>query len=99
MARIKTQNDKVFTAILKELLAENDGERMRALAASMIECAIDGSTEAAKAIIDRVEGKVTEKIEVSGDETVRQIVASSDELIAKIRKRETDDSLIPPPLH
>ena len=79
---------------------ENDAEKMRQVAESMIECAISGSTDAAKAIIERVEGKVTEKIEVSGDDAMRQLVANSDDLMQKIRKKASEaDSLIPDQLH
>lgn len=87
MAKHKLSN-KSFTDELKRILMANDESRLKEFTESLVQQAMDGDTKAAAIIIDRIEGKVTEKIEVSSDDGIKQLVASADELAAKLRGPE-----------
>jgi hypothetical protein len=52
---------------LKRILAEDDGKVSEALAKSMLQAALRGDHRFVKEILDRVEGKVTDKLDIDGD--------------------------------
>jgi len=52
-----------ITSELKKLLLEKDGERIKELAKKWFEMARNGDTTALKELLDRVEGKVLQKVE------------------------------------
>ena len=59
------KNRPISDAISRALLA-NDGEKLRALAESLVARAIKDDTRAAIEVNDRIEGKVTQPIEGPG---------------------------------
>ena len=59
------KNRPITSAITRALLA-NDGEKLRKLAESLIDRAIESDTRAAIEVNDRIEGKVTQPIEGPG---------------------------------
>jgi hypothetical protein len=61
-----TKNRPITDAIRRVLLA-NDGEKLRKLAEAMVERAIEASDTAAKEVTERVDGKVLQEVEHSGD--------------------------------
>lgn len=60
-----TKNRPITEALNRALLA-NDGEKLRKLADALVDRAIEKDTAAAKEILDRTEGKVTQGLEHSG---------------------------------
>jgi hypothetical protein len=71
---------------LKELLNEDDGKISDALAKSIIKAALKGDYRFVREILDRVEGKVTDKLDIDGE--VRVI-----EQRFVVAKRPPDDDL------
>ena len=70
-----TKNRPITDAIRRVLLA-NDGEKLRKLAEAMVDRAIEASDSAAKEVTERMDGKVAQEIEHSGD--VHVTLASAD---------------------
>jgi hypothetical protein len=60
-----TKNKPLTEAIQRALLAE-DGKKLRALADALVDRAIEKDTQAAREVLDRVEGKVAQALEHSG---------------------------------
>ena len=67
-----TKNRPITEAISRVLLA-NDGKKLRALAESLVDRAIESDTRAAVEVNDRIEGKVTQPIDgtVDGEILIR----------------------------
>ena len=61
------KNRPITEAITRALLA-NDGEKLRRLAESLVDRAIESDTRAAIEVNDRIEGKVTQPIAGTGDD-------------------------------
>jgi hypothetical protein len=82
---MKKLTENTFSGILSEILHDDDEFKLYELAQSLVNQAIEGDTKAAAIVLDRFEGKLTEKIEVVGDENVVKLVASATDLLKKIR--------------
>ena len=70
------------TARLKRILDENEGQVSEALAKAIIKAALKGDHKFVTTILDRVEGKVTDKLELDGQMRVveqRFVVAKKPE--------------------
>lgn len=65
-----TKNRPLTDAIRRVLLAE-DGKKLRELAEALVDRAIAQSDTAAKEVAERVDGKVQQDVEVSGDLVVK----------------------------
>lgn len=61
-----TKNRPLTDAIRRVLLAE-DGKKLRQLAEALVDRAIEQSDVAAKEVAERVDGKVQQDVEHSGD--------------------------------
>ncbi len=79
-----------MTAALREALDANDGELVKTLVQTAIDKALSGNFRYWKAIIDRVDGKVTDKIQHVG--RIESIFAElkykdmSDEQLARLMR-------------
>lgn len=94
---MKKLTEKSFQAELEHVLTVSDGYRLKELVESLVAQAIAGDVKAAAIVIDRFEGKMSEKIEVTGDETAKQLVSNATNLLKKIRgyQEAEEDVLIP----
>lgn len=54
------------TSRIKRILDENEGQVSEALAKAMVKAALKGDHKFVKEILDRVEGKVTDNVELGG---------------------------------
>lgn len=70
--------NKPITDAIRRVLLSNDGEKLRKLAEAMVDRAIEQSDTAAKEINDRVEGKVSQEIEHSGEVNILLAPADAD---------------------
>ncbi len=59
--------NKPITAALKDLLDKNDGEAIKALASVALKNALKGDFRYAKEILDRIDGKVMDQLDVTTD--------------------------------
>lgn len=62
-----TKNRPITDALRRVLLA-NDGEKMRQLTDALVNRAINESDTAAKEIFDRIEGRVKQQLEHTGED-------------------------------
>jgi hypothetical protein len=77
-----------ITAALKELLYKDDSKALRAIAAVAVREALGGDFRYTKEIIDRVEGKALETLEVSGGMDVMNLPGLTASQLAKIAEDE-----------
>jgi ribosomal protein L17 len=79
---------KLFEGVIKRALMANDGAKLRSIVEKIIEKAEDGDMMAARELLDRVDGKPKQQVELSGDAenpvTVNFTHAAAD-LLGKIR--------------
>lgn len=77
--------EKFITGYMLELLTENDMQGLKEMCLSIMKKARHGDLEAFDKIITRVEGKVTEKLEVSADKETKELLKNATEIKDKIR--------------
>jgi len=79
--------DKPITAALRELMDRNDGEAIKALAAVALKNALKGDFRFAKEILERVDGKVAEQLDLNADvnNTFDGLSAAELAVISKMR--------------
>lgn len=58
---------KLFEGVIKRALMENDGAKLRSIVEKIIAKAEDGDMQAAREILDRIDGKPKQQVELSGD--------------------------------
>lgn len=78
---------KLFEGVIKRALMENDGKRLRTIVEKIIERAEDGDMMAARELLDRIDGKPKQAVEISGDaENPLQVVThTAAQLLEKLR--------------
>lgn len=59
---------RVFSDALRRAIAQDDGERIRKAAETMLDLAASGEPWAVKEVFDRLEGKAAQAVTISGDE-------------------------------
>ena len=79
--------DKPITAALRELMDRNDGEAIKALAAVALKNALKGDFRFAKEILERIDGKVAEQLDLNADvnNTFDGLSAAELAVISKMR--------------
>jgi len=86
--------EKPLTAALREVLDANDGEIIETLARVAIDEALSGDFRFWKEIMDRVDGKVTNRLDVSADGQsyldLPGLTAEELEMLAEMRGGPTD---------
>lgn len=75
-----TKNRPITEAITRVLLA-NDGEKLRALAESLVARAIESDTRAAVEVNDRIEGKVPQAVIGPGDAGEHTVINRIEEVV------------------
>jgi hypothetical protein len=75
-----------FTEYLKKKLAEDNDYYLKVVVESLIGQAAAGDIKAAALIMDRIDGKNVDKVQLSGELTTKQYVQDSVELLKNIRK-------------
>lgn len=75
-----TKNRPITEAITRALLA-NDGAKLRALAESLVDRAIESDTRAAIEVNDRIEGKVPQAIVGPGEAGEHTMITRIEEVI------------------
>lgn len=58
---------KLFEGVLRRALMENDGEKLRKIAEMIVSKAEAGDLMAARELMDRLDGKPKQQVELSGD--------------------------------
>lgn len=78
---------KLFEGVIKRALLANDGARLRGIVEKMVEKAEAGDMVATKELLDRVDGKPKQAVEISGDaENPLQVVThTAAQLLEKLR--------------
>ncbi len=89
------ETGRLFSDELKKQLLDNDSEKLKDLTNTLVRFAMSGDVKAIALIIDRLEGKSLEKIEITADIETKQLVMNSNELLLKIRKvEESEEKLL-----
>lgn len=63
----RPENEKCVTSILRMLLSANGGKRAQKVASALLTQAENGNIAATQIVLDRVEGKVIEKVSIEND--------------------------------
>jgi hypothetical protein len=77
---------KPITAALKALLDKDDGKALKALAAVAVREALSGNFRYAKEILERIDGKVVEPIDLKADVNVQELPGATEEELAVLAK-------------
>lgn len=66
---------KIWEGAIRRVLAENDGEKLRALAEKIVARALEGDVPALREVGDRIDGKVAQEISgVDGADLVVRLI-------------------------
>lgn len=84
--QLKGRHDHLFRDAIVLSLKSGGGQKLRALVDKMVELAEAGDVQAAKLIIERVDGRPRQEIDVtSNGESFAELAAGAEKLKAQIR--------------
>lgn len=88
----KKDNHTPFSGALLSIVMDDQAADLMEICSVLVEQAKQGDLEAAKIIIERIEGKVANKINVSADDSLGRLIQNSADLLKKIRKDRSESN-------
>ena len=101
MNRLVTQKTlayKPFSALLQQILTENDNRKLLQLVNKVFATATSdhpAAVSAQKILIERLEGKLKEEVAITADQGTVQLISDANDLLKRIKNQPEPELMIP----